>query len=378
MKKNTLLILLTAVILVLNQPAALFAASDDSLHCRRAKAAHEIVAIQSALGKSQSPQDSLQHSPQNPSQDSLRDSTQASLQNALSKASGFIKRAVPAPQYGSIGGEWTIIGLARSDESVSADYYNNYYTLAENHVKECNGLLSKTKNTEYSRLATALTAIGKDPQNVAGYSLLLPLGDYETTVLQGINGPVWALIALDCGNYSIPENKSAKVRATRTMYVDYILERRLDNGGWNLTSKDGSGEADPDVTAMSLQALAKYTERKDVSEAVGIALSRLSELQGENGGYSSWGTENSESTAQVLVALCELGIDINDKRFVKNGKTLLDSLLEYQTADGGFRHAKSDTEANLMASEQCLYALAAAMRAQSGKSSLYRMNDITL
>ena len=45
-------------------------------------------------------------------------------------------------------------------------------------------------------MTVALTAIGADPANVAGYNLLKPLGDFDKTIWQGINGPIWALIAL--------------------------------------------------------------------------------------------------------------------------------------------------------------------------------------
>ena len=46
------------------------------------------------------------------------------------------------------------------------------------------------KYTEYSRVITALTSIGKDPKNVGGCNLLLPLGDFEKTTWQGINGAI--------------------------------------------------------------------------------------------------------------------------------------------------------------------------------------------
>ena len=63
---------------------------------------------------------------------------------------------------------------------------------------------------------------------------------------------------------------------------------------------------------------------------------------------------------------------LDDSRFVKNGNTALDALLTYANADGSFRHTL-DGEANEMATEQALYALAAAKLAESGKS-LYKMD----
>ncbi len=366
MKKNNILILLTLLVFLLNQPLIAFAAPEQGLHCKVVKTAGEILAIQGNRIESVS------------LQNAITNDLKSNLTNAITKASAYLVKTVPSPQYGSIGGEWTVIGLARSGSDVPKDYYSRYCTAVEQYVKECGGVLHEKKYTEYSRLILALTAIGKDPRNVGGYNLLTPLGDYDQTVFQGLNGPVWALIALDSGNYDMPQNSTANVQATRQMYVDYILECQLDDGGWNLTSHGGSGTSDPDMTGMVLQALAKYTYQKNVTVAIDKALLYLSSLQGETGGFSSWGVESSESTAQVVVALCELGIDINDKRFVKNGNTLLDNLLSYQESDGSFLHIRSGSGSNLMATEQSFYALAAVLRAQTGKSSLYRMADSAL
>ena len=280
------------------------------------------------------------------------------------------------PQVGSIGGEWAIIGLARSGYDVPKEYYQNYYATLERYVKDCKGVLHTKKYTEYSRVILALTAIGKDPRNVGGYNLLTPLGDFDKTIWQGINGPIWALIALDSGNYDMPQNPEAATQATRQLYIDEILSRQLADGGWSLTGKGGDkGPSDPDITGMALQALAKYQDQEPVKKATEEALACMSKQQDADGGFSSWGTGNSESAVQMLVALCELGLPIDDSRFVKNGKTILDNLLTYRNKDGSFKHTKDGSGNNQMSSEQALYALVAVLRAQTGKTSLYRMSD---
>ena len=144
----------------------------------------------------------------------------SSVQNEVQGSAAYMVSAVKAPEVGSIGGEWAVIGLARSGYSVPADYYDEYYTRVEKYVKNCSGVLHERKYTEYSRVVLALTAIGRDPSNVAGYNLLMPLGDFEKTIWQGLNGPIWALIALDSGNYEIPKNPAAKTQATRQLYID--------------------------------------------------------------------------------------------------------------------------------------------------------------
>jgi len=289
----------------------------------------------------------------------------------LEETAAYVYEAVPAPQVGSTGGEWAVLGLARSDYPVPETYYQTYYAAVEATVRETNGILHEKKYTEYSRVVVTLAAIGKDPRNVAGYDLTLPLGDFDKTVWQGVNGPIWALIALDSADYPVPVNPAAATQATRQMYVDCVLEKQLPDGGWSLT---GQGDADPDVTGMALQALANYQDQPAVAQAIEKALTCMSAQQDADGGFASWGTDNVESCAQMAVALCELDLPIDDPRFVKEGRTMLDNLLSYRQSDGSFRHT-AESGSNQMATEQALYALVALQRKAEGKHSLYDMAD---
>ena len=115
----------------------------------------------------------------------------SSVQSEVQSSAAFMLSSVKSPEVGSIGGEWAIIGLARSGYSVPANYYEDYYARVEKYVKNCSGVLHERKYTEYSRVILALTAIGRDPSKVAGYNLLTPLGDFEKTIWQGLNGPIW-------------------------------------------------------------------------------------------------------------------------------------------------------------------------------------------
>ncbi len=302
------------------------------------------------------------------------------LASAVTRSAEYMFRTVRNPQVGSIGGEWAVIGLARSGYDLPQEYYRDYYATVEKYVEACGGVLHKRKYTEYSRVTVALSAIGKDARNVAGYDLTYPLGDYDKTIWQGMNGPIWALIALDSGNYPMPQNKEAKTQATRQMYIDRILDCQLNDGGWSLfggtsAAADGDGVSDPDITGMALQALAKYQDQPAVKKATEEALECMSKKQNAQGGFGSWGTTNSESVVQMLVALCELGIDTDDPRFVKNGYTLLDNLLTFSNPDGGFRHIQDGSGSDQMAAEQGFYGIVAALRAAEGKNSLYRMSD---
>ena len=181
-------------------------------------------------------------------------------------------------------------------------------------------------------MSLALTAIGKDPRQVGGTDLLAPLGDYRKVVRQGANGAAWALIALDAGGYAVPEAPGAAVQATRQLYVDFLLESQLPEGGWSLGTT-----ADPDLTGMALTALAPYRDQAAVMQAAEKALERMSDLQGESGGFAT-----AESAAQMLVALVAWDISLEDGRFVKNGRTLLDGLLADYLPGRGFHHQRAD------------------------------------
>ena len=289
---------------------------------------------------------------------------------------------VPEPVFASVGGEWTVISLARGGYyAPDSDYFNDYYNrivetvnTTASKVSSKNGALHRVKSTENSRLILALTSIGKDPASVGDWNLIKPFDDFTWIKKQGINGPIFALIALDSNNYQT-ENSTI-----RQQCVDYILGKQLADGGWALSGTS----ADPDITSMALQSLAKYKSQPAVSEAANKAFSCLSSIQNDNGGYSSWGSVNSESIAQVIVACTAWGINPNtDKRFVKNGSSAVDALMKFYIESGhGFAHVLEDNggytggEVNSMATDQACYALIAYNRFIDGKSSLYDMTDV--
>ena len=310
---------------------------------------------------------------------------QQKVKQCMEETATLMYKTIPEPTVSSIGGEWTVLSLARSGIKIPQKYYDDYYKRVEETLKACNGQLHKVKYTEYSRVILALTAINKDVTNVAGYNLLDYLTDLNNVKKQGINGPIFALIAYDCANYQIPENKNAKDQVTRQKLVDYILSKEINKGlsnagGWALSGNN----PDPDVTFMAIQALSKYTNQKEVKDAVDRALNVMSNSQLSTGGFGSYGVSNCESTAQAIVGLTALGVNIDsDPRFVKtdsngNKTTLIDGLLHYYCQGGGFAHITgSGTGAgiNSMAKDQGMYALVAYNRYINGKNSLYNMTD---
>ena len=289
--------------------------------------------------------------------------TQAETVRGAFDATGNYMASLGDPTAGSTGGEWMVLGFARSGRQVPDSYYNSVVAYVNEKIDE-NGRLHATKVSNNCRFIVALTAIGKDPANVDGHNLLSGLNDMNYIQKVGVSGVIWTLIAFDCGNYATPEG------VTREALVDAMLEYKTASGGW---ANSGS-QPDPDVTAMAIQALAPYyNSREDVKTAVDEALQILSDMQDNNGDFPGQYGASCETISQVIVALSALGIDPHtDPRFVKNDASAVDGLLRYYVEGGGFRHILSG-KLDGMATEQAYYALTAYYRLLEGKSPLYDM-----
>ena len=263
------------------------------------------------------------------------------------------------PSFGSIGGEWQVFTIARSERLPLGDeYFTSYYNRIEQYVASVgSAVLNRNKATENSRLVIALTAIGRDARSVAGFDIVEPLTDQSFVKKQGPTGAAFALIALS--RYG--------EESTRNDYVNFLLNTERPGGGWSLGTN-----ADPDVTSMVINALAPYPQ---AAEAVERGVNKLSELQADNGGFETMGSATSESCSQAVTALSTMRVDADsDPRFVKNGVSALSALLEYFTGTG-FAHVPNGLT-NGMASEQAAYALCAYWRMKTGKNALFDMSDV--
>jgi len=311
---------------------------------------------------------------------------------ALENVLTYIRSQVQNPLVSSTGGEWAVLALLRGGRNDAAwndlylDALEQYIKTGAYSIDDETGkvVLHQSKITDNERVILALTSLGIDASSFRGYDLVSALldkdssGNYKLTV-QGINGVIFALIALDSGSYL----NNAEGQALRQWCIDYLLTHQKTTGGWSL---DGTtdGTANPDITAMALQALAPYFkdnssyEYAQVKTAVEEAVQALLDMQEADGSFS-YGDEGktSESAAQILVALTALGYDgTGDGSFLRSVAV---NLLTYQdSATGGFRHT-ADGAMDQMASEQAAYALVAYDRYVKEQNTLYDMSgDTTL
>ncbi|MCI1935293.1 MAG: terpene cyclase/mutase family protein [Bifidobacteriaceae bacterium] len=267
--------------------------------------------------------------------------------------------------------------------AATAKLYEQYYDDVVAQLKANDGALTNaTKATDYDRIIIALTAMGYDAQNIGGFNLFDHLTDLENITRQGPNGPTFALIAWELRpeyQFVAPSSSTGDSATSQPVtveaLVDSLLSLRKANNSWN---------SDPDYTAMALEALAplketKYDTGNKITDAIEKAVDYLSSIQLNDGGFASWGAENSNSSAQVVTALSALGISSTDSRFVKGeGTSAIEMLLSYSVDGGGFCYRPVDAgTVNAMATEQDFYALVAYDRYLSGASSLYDMSDVT-
>ena len=288
------------------------------------------------------------------------------------KTTGDYIEKLPGDELNAFGSEWYILGLARSGRKVFDDYYKAIEKYVSENIDE-NGRLDEKRATDNAKLVLVLSALDKDVTDVGGHDLLKALSDMDYVTQQGLSGAIYALLAFDCRGYDIPSADKNVEQTSREGLVKYILDKQLKDGGWAYSGD----KAEPDMTAMALQALAAYykTDAK-VKEAADKAVTCLSKLQNTTGGYDSYGSVNSESAAQVITALTALGIDPdNDARFVKNGVSVLDSLCGFYVDGGGFRHV-SDGKLDPTATAQGYYALAAYYRFAGSQTALFDMTDL--
>ncbi|MDR1194434.1 MAG: hypothetical protein LBK98_09790, partial [Peptococcaceae bacterium] len=317
----------------------------------------------------------------------------ARLATPAGQASAALAAALPAlqqsynanPATGSIGGEWAVLGIARGGldtGETQIKYLGRLNALLTDKGLDGVGgadpdmVGTAPKYTEYARLTLALAALGIDGEKYsyagAPYDLVSKLTEYDKVVQQGINGPIFALLALDTKPY-LPG-----YGAIRDQYVQYLLNSQVGGGGWALSGD----KADPDITAMALQALANYQDRSGVAAGITNGLAALRALQDPTYGgfYSEFNgvrTYNSESAAQVIAALAALGEDPTGPAWtVGGGYDPVTALLSfYDEANKTFRHTLNGA-ADPMATEQAVYALVALERFHTvGATRLYDMSD---
>lgn len=249
--------------------------------------------------------------------------------------------------------DWTVFCRARLYGTENSAAFVESAKQAALELASSEGFVTPT---ELQRAAVVLTAFGECPRE------LINAAAYCSTDLdrQGLNAWIWALTAANCSGL---EADNGAVY-TRLQLAESVIARQLPDGGFALRGSS----ADADVTASAIIALAPLGDDENVLNALDKAVSALSELQLENGGFLSLGSETSESTAQAIVAFTAVGID--DERL----DNAVSALLRFRREDSGFAH-EPDGKTDKMATVQALQAFTALSLKERGERLFDKPRD---
>lgn len=207
--------------------------------------------------------------------------------------------------------------------------------------------------TEFDRTIMMLTARGFDCTKLSQYNNGEPYTDSKGNEIDNlvaalynysgeytINGPIFALLALDMGTYTIPEN----ARWTRENLINVVL---------NYGNYDEFGI---DMVGAIMYSLAPYQEDAvygaQIKEKLDLCLEIILRKMNSDFSFGAWGATNSESAAWVMMGLCSIGIDWNaDPRFSDGqGHSALQHWMDnFANVNGGYFHHTTSVTNDAMA-----------------------------
>lgn len=225
---------------------------------------------------------------------------------------------------------------------------------------------SSVAMTDFDRTIMMLTAMGINASKLDQYATPdNPFKDAKGNVITDltaclynysggytINGPIFALIALDMGEYTIPKNAVW----TREKLLETILDHKYGSDGFGV-----------DMVGMLMQSIAPYQDdpvygervKAKLEEGIGLFLgegkaSTVDPMQPDFT-FGGFGYQSSESAAQAICALSAAGVDCHtDPRFSDGkGNSALTAFLAY--ADGEYFAHTMSVPKNAMATYQGCY-----------------------
>ena len=224
-----------------------------------------------------------------------------------------------------------VYALWTSGATVPSGFYDEYLQALADWLD----LAVKRGKTAYIPGAIrTVAAMGLDVTDFAGYDLMDTLRKPE--LVEADEDRLDMLMDLDAAGDA---GKTDEFNALREQLLTEALARQQSSGEFRYTSQWPAGlkqngvVSEPDrcdyilLTAKSVQALAPYQSRKDVSTAIDKALNYLSGQQLSSGGFLKYSDEDVEEDAAVMEMLTALDISLADERFTKDGHTVLDGMM---------------------------------------------------
>ena len=280
------------------------------------------------------------------------DTWQQSRDKALTYMHGYL--AKDNFRYAS---DWSALSIYAAGESPVGKKWStidgkNGLKWREADVLKGVNLTSST--TDFESTLLGVLAAGGNPHSFGRKDLVeaiqgsqMPSGKFADTIYgygdELLNAHIYGIIALHASGHPIPKASLAR---------EYLLSKQHADGGFHWSNQ--SQTSDPDTTAAALIAM-KILRLETDHPAVQRAFAYLKSAQTDQGGFRSDGSVNSDTTATVIEALTEYGID--PTTWQKGTNNPVTDLLSYQQDNGGFTHAKGGSAVTLMSTQNAVLAL---------------------
>ncbi len=285
------------------------------------------------------------------------------LKNAVESAAAWNNtKAKPENNIGSEYADLAIIAMGRA--GISYDYAS--YLKGLDGIAE--GYGSTTNVHSLCRTILAVLACGGDAEYIGGKDLVAdatyyrsddaPLGDGGTIDY------IDALLILDSGDFNLPDDWN---KNNRDSLIAALLSRQDEEGSFG----------DVYTTAAAVIAMSPYNnsveyvytkngeaQTNSCGNAIYNAISYLSKEQSKAGDFYAL-----SDTAMVSMAMDAAGIDEYDSRMTKNGRGVMDGILDYQNSDGGFSEDLNNSDATATGYAMC--ALVSRLREKGGKAEFF-------
>jgi len=267
------------------------------------------------------------------------------LSTGIGSAEGYLsQKLTEIHNDGGVGfgSDWAIITMLRGGKTIDSDILDEY---ADSLTETVKGWDSNVKPTDAAKAVLAYTTMGVDATDVEGVNLISLICNSERLV-NGSNELAYSLLAIYASGEDIPQDAVWSVNDI----IDSLLMFQTESGGFGLFDTE---TPDVDMTAICVQALAPYKNEDAVATAIHNAVEFMADTISDDWNYDN----NPNTTAQVLLALASLEIDVTDPA---NGfgnsaeENIIIALDEYRNTDGnGYLFEES---VNTMATYQIMQA----------------------
>ncbi|SFG74789.1 prenyltransferase/squalene oxidase repeat-containing protein [Sporolactobacillus nakayamae] len=263
-------------------------------------------------------------------------------------------------QDSELNSDWDVIALAKIGKLTDSER-SAYLESVKDRVSA-----KALSGTDLDKTAMVVQALGEDPTNFQNHDLIQSI--YTDSSIKSLMDFTYALMVLGSDDYTIPSD----ALWTPDQFIDKLLPLQTISGGWGWAG-DPNGDPDVDTTCMVLTALSRYPDQAKPS--IDKAINYLRSAEQADGGFINY-SPNSNSAAQVIIALSSLGIDPTSGDFDKNGHNPVNSLDQYKS-NGGYKWAAFSESDDPFSNEQVLQALAAYSLFANG-DQLFNFREATM